>query len=116
MPRRRFTPEQIRRMRQEAEVELAKDEAVPAVGKKLGVTTNTCYRRGKKNGGLRVERAKRLKELARENAPAREDRGRWEMACLLAKRHHARVSPAERRAACQSIPTIGDEFSTPHEA
>ena len=48
-------------------MELAKGQSVGAVCKKLGVTTNTYYRWRKEYGGLRVDQAKRLKELEREN-------------------------------------------------
>lgn len=68
MARKRYGPEQIIRMLREAEVELAKGSKVPAVCKKLGVTPNTYYRWRKEYGGLKVDQAKRLKELERENA------------------------------------------------
>ena len=68
MARRRYSAEQIIRMLREAEVELAKGETVCAVCKKLGVTGNTYYRWRKEYGGLKVDQAKRLKELERENA------------------------------------------------
>ena len=41
---------------------------VPQVCKKLEVTEQTYYRWRKKYGGLRMDQAKRLKELERENA------------------------------------------------
>ncbi len=68
MARKRYGPEQVIRMLREAEVELAKGSKVPAVCKKLGVTPNTYYRWRKEYGGLKVDQAKRLKELERENA------------------------------------------------
>ena len=68
MSRKRYSAEQIIRMLREAEVELAKGQTVGAVCKKLGVTTNTYYRWRKEYGGLKVDQAKRLKELERENA------------------------------------------------
>jgi transposase-like protein len=68
MARKRYTPEQIIRKLREAEVELAKGQSVGTVCKKLGITTNTYYRWRKEYGGLRVDQAKRLKELERENA------------------------------------------------
>ena len=68
MARKRYTAEQIIRMLREAEVELAKGQTVGAVVKKLGVTANTYYRWRKEYGGLKVDQAKRLKELERENA------------------------------------------------
>jgi len=68
MARKRYSAEQIIRMLREAEVELAKGQNVGAVCKKLGVTANTYYRWRKEYGGLKVDQAKRLKELERENA------------------------------------------------
>ncbi len=68
MARKRFTAEQIIHKLRQAEVELAKGHAVKAVAKKLGVTENTYYRWRREYGGLRVDQAKRLKELERENA------------------------------------------------
>jgi transposase-like protein len=68
MARKRYTAEQIIRMLREAEVELAKGLSVGVACKKLGVTPNTYYRWRKEYGGLRVNQAKRLKELERENA------------------------------------------------
>ena len=68
MARKNYGPEQIIRMLREAEVELAKGSKVPAVCKKLGITPNTYYRWRKEYGGLKVDQAKRLKELERENA------------------------------------------------
>jgi transposase-like protein len=68
MARKRYSAEQIIRKLREAEVELAKGKTVGAVCKRLGVTANTYYRWRKEYGGLRVDQAKRLKELERENA------------------------------------------------
>ena len=41
---------------------------MPEVCRKLEVTEQTYYRWRKKYGGLRMDQAKRLKELERENA------------------------------------------------
>ena len=41
---------------------------MPEVCKKLEVTEQTYYRWRKKYGGLRMDQAKRLKDLERENA------------------------------------------------
>lgn len=68
MARKKYSPEQVIRMLREAEVELAQGVAVDAVCKKLGITKNTCYRWRKEYGGLKVDQAKRLKELEQENA------------------------------------------------
>ena len=68
MARKRYSAEQIIRKLREAEVELAKGAKMAAVCKKLGVTQNTYYRWRKEYGGLRVDQAKRLRELEQENA------------------------------------------------
>jgi len=67
MPRKRFTTEQIIGKLREAEVELSRGKKVPQVCKQLGVTEQTYYRWRKEYGGLRVDQAKRFRELEREN-------------------------------------------------
>ena len=68
MPRKRFTPEQIIGKLREAEVELAKGATIAQVVKKLEITEHTHYRWRTQYGGMRVDQAKRLKELEVENA------------------------------------------------
>ena len=68
MPRKRFTSEQIISKLREAEVELARGKKVPQVCKQLEVTEQTYYRWRKEYGGLRVNPAKRFRDLERENA------------------------------------------------
>ena len=67
MARKRYTAEQIITKLREAEVELAKGQSTPQVCKKLGVSEQTYYRWRKEYGGLRVDQAKRLKQLEHEN-------------------------------------------------
>ncbi|HUU36722.1 MAG TPA: IS3 family transposase [Candidatus Desulfaltia sp.] len=68
MGRKRYSPEQIITMLREAEVLLSQGTAVAEVCRKLGVTEPTYYRWRKEYGGMRVDQAKRLKELEQENA------------------------------------------------
>jgi len=68
MARKKTDPERIIPMLREAEVKLAKGQKVPQVCKDLGVTEQTYYRWRKRYGGLKLDQAKRLKELERENA------------------------------------------------
>ena len=68
MPRKRHTPEQIIRKLREAEVELAKGQTPVEVVRKLGITEQSYYRWRKEYGGLRMDQAKRLKELEKENS------------------------------------------------
>jgi transposase-like protein len=68
MSKKRQTPEQIIPKLRKAEVELARGATVGLVCKKLGITEQTYYRWRKEYGGLRMDQAKRLKELEKENA------------------------------------------------
>ncbi len=67
MARKRHTAEQIIAKLREAEVELAKGQPLVDVVRKLEIAEQTYYRWRKEYGGLRVEQAKRLKELEKEN-------------------------------------------------
>jgi putative transposase len=68
MARRRHTPEEIIHKLREAEVALSQGKTVGQVCKQLEVTEQTYYRWRKEYGGLRMDQAKRLRELERENA------------------------------------------------
>jgi transposase-like protein len=68
MVRKAFKPEQIIGKLREAEVLLGQGATVGEASRKLGVTEQTYYRWRKEYGGMRVEQAKRLKELEKENA------------------------------------------------
>jgi transposase-like protein len=68
MARKRFTAEQIIIKLREAEVALAQGKTVIQVCKLIGVTEQTYYRWRKEYGGLRMDQAKRLKSLEKENA------------------------------------------------
>ena len=68
MSRRRYTAEQIIGKLREAEVEQARGLTVAEVCKKIGVTEQTYYRWRKEYGGLRVDQAKRFKEIELENS------------------------------------------------
>ncbi len=61
MAKRRHTAEQ------EAEVDLAKGLPLAQVCRELEIHEQTYYRWRKEYGGLRVDQAKRLKELEKEN-------------------------------------------------
>ena len=68
MARRRFTSEQIIIMLREAEVLVNQGSTVIEVARKLGIAEQTYFRWRKEYGGMRVDQAKRLKELEQENA------------------------------------------------
>jgi putative transposase len=68
MKRRRHTPEQIIRKLREADRLLAQGNEVPEVAKQLEISEATYHRWRAQYGGLKADDAKRLKELANENA------------------------------------------------
>jgi transposase-like protein len=68
MGRKIYTPEQIIGKLREAEVLLSKGHSIEQTSRQLGVTEQTYYRWRKQYGGMRVEQAKRLRELERENS------------------------------------------------
>ncbi len=67
MGRKRHTAEEIIGKLRTAEIELAKGLGTVEVVRKLGITEQTYYRWRKEYGGLRLDQAKRLKELEKEN-------------------------------------------------
>jgi len=67
MARKRHTAEQIIHKLREAEVSLGQGRSVKEVCRQLEITEQTYYRWRKEYGGLRMDQAKRLKELEREN-------------------------------------------------
>jgi putative transposase len=68
MPKKSNTPEQIINKLREAEILLSQGTTVAVICKKLGVTDVTYYRWRKDYGGMRVDQAKRLKDLEQENS------------------------------------------------
>ena len=69
MGRKRHTPEQIITALREAEVGLANGKTVGQVVRELGVVSEQMYYRWRKEyGEMKVEQARHVKELERENA------------------------------------------------
>ena len=68
MSRRRHTPEQIITALREAEVGLANGKTVGMVSRELGISEQTYYRWRQEFGGMKVDQARRFKELEKENA------------------------------------------------
>jgi transposase-like protein len=71
MGRQKHTAEQIIGKLREAEVLQAKGMSIEEVMRQLGVSDATYYKWRKEYGGLRVDQAKRLKELEQENGRLR---------------------------------------------
>jgi putative transposase len=71
MSRKRYTPEQIIGKLREEEVALAQGQKVAQVCRILGIAEQTFYRLRREYGGLKIEQAKRLKALEKENTRLR---------------------------------------------
>ena len=61
-------PEQIVTVLRQIEVQIANGKKVPPACKEAGNHTQTYYRWRKEYGGLKLDQARRLKELEKENA------------------------------------------------
>lgn len=64
---KKLKPEQIIRILRYTEVEMAQGKSVSEVCKSHGLSTKSFYRWRKEYGGMRVEQAKKLKDLEKEN-------------------------------------------------
>jgi len=71
MARKRYTAEEIIHKLREADVLLSQGRALPDVWKQLGIVDKTYYRWRREYGGLKIDQAKRLKELEQENGRLR---------------------------------------------
>ena len=67
MVKKNFTPEQIINKLREAEIHINQGISISNASRKIGVTQQTYYRWRKEYGGLRIEQAKKLKHLEKEN-------------------------------------------------
>ena len=67
MARKRFTTEQIIGMLREADVRLSQGQSIGLICKGLSISEQSYYRWRRDYGGLKLDQAKRLKDLEREN-------------------------------------------------
>jgi len=65
---RRYKPEQIVNLLRQIEVGTANGKPTPQACKEAEITVQTYYRWRKEYGGLKLDQAKRLKELVKENS------------------------------------------------
>lgn len=68
MARKRYTPEQIVSVLRQVEVLVSNGKATDQACREAGIVEQTYYRWRKEYGGLKVDQAKRLKELEQENS------------------------------------------------
>ena len=67
MARKRYKPEEVLGKLREAEVELSKGATIGEACRKIAVTEQTYYRWRREYGGLKLDQARRLKQLEKEN-------------------------------------------------
>ncbi len=68
MSKKRYKPEQIVTLLRQIEVEIGNGKTTPQACRGAEITEQTYYRWRKEYGGLKMDQAKRLKELEKENA------------------------------------------------
>ncbi len=68
MARKRYSPEEIIQHLRTAEIEQSRGASQEEAARKVGVTAVTLSRWKAEYGGLRVDQAKRLKDLESENS------------------------------------------------
>lgn len=100
------TVEQIIAKLREAEVALFQGRTVAEVCRSLGVTERTYYRWRKEYGGLKIDQARRLKELEQENT-----RLRKAAANLTLEKWILRRPPGETSEPCATPAVCGRRVS-----
>jgi transposase-like protein len=68
MARKIYKPEEIVNLLRQVEVAMANGKATPQACKEAGIVEQTYYRWRKEYGGLKVDQARRLKDLEQENS------------------------------------------------
>jgi putative transposase len=68
MPMKRYKPEQIVNLLRQIEVGIANGKTAPQACKEAEITQQTYYRWRREYGGMKLDQAKRLKELEKENS------------------------------------------------
>ncbi len=67
MARKRHTAEEIVNKLREADVEVAQGASIVQACRKIGITDQTYYRWRREYGGLKVDQARRFKDLEKQN-------------------------------------------------
>jgi transposase-like protein len=68
MSTKRYKAEQIVNLLRKIAVEIAQGKTTPQAAREVGITEQTYYRWRREFGGLKLDQAKRLKELEKENS------------------------------------------------
>ena len=67
MARKRYTPEQVVNLLRQIEVGVANGKRTDQACRDAGIVEQTYYRWRREYGGMKVDQARRLKELEQEN-------------------------------------------------
>jgi len=67
MPKKRFSAEQIVTLLRQIEVSISTGKSTQIACREAGISEQSYYRWRKEYGGLKVEQAKRMKDLEKEN-------------------------------------------------
>jgi len=67
MAKRRYKAEEIIKILREVDVLISEGTPAAQAARQLGITDKTYYRWRKEYGGMRIDQARRLKELEKEN-------------------------------------------------
>jgi len=68
MARKIYKPEEIVNLLRQVEVAVANGKSTPVACKEAGIVEQTYYRWRKEYGGLKVDQARRLRDLEQENS------------------------------------------------
>jgi transposase-like protein len=68
MGKKRHTVEEVITKLREADVLQSKGQTVPEICRQLGISDQTYYNWRKEYGGLKIDQAKRFKQLEQENS------------------------------------------------
>ena len=98
MARKRYTTEQIIGLLREAEVRIGQGEAIGMICRGLGIAEQTYYRWRREHGGLKLDQAKRLKDLERENERLKKSVSELTLDKLILKEPSGKILPGSGRA------------------
>ncbi len=112
MPMRRYKPEQIVNLLRQIEVGIANGKTTPQACKEAEITVQTYYRWRKEYGGLKLDQAKRLKELVRENSKLKRLLAELSLEKQILKdvARGKLLSPERRRGSGQACPGASIRF------
>jgi len=104
MPIKRYKPEQIVTMLRQIEVSIANGKTTPQACKEAEITIQTFYRWRKEYGGLKMDQAKRLKELEKENGKLKRLVAELAMGsnCEAARKRNYNPMPARDCVKCRA--------------